>query len=238
MPMATASSMRPTTRSGATTRRRAAAGATSGTAVPEPATIRLLAVAEHARGWVHGAETSSPKSELLTRDSFAVDAAIPGFSPLHPSTTTAQLPHESYAPRLDRYRRLFRVQSGHRPVLRSPGRRKHQRVLSFGARCAVVACRDVDGGHDVCRRYAAGGDGHGRGQRHRRQLAVVVHGDERDDDGVFLRAALAAGRRDDRHRVCRAALLGQAGGVSARVSRALPGHSRSIASSWVGSIWR
>ena len=80
--------------------------------------------------------------------------------------------------------------------------------------------------------------GLGGEERHRRQLAVVEHGDERHDDRVLLRPAVAAGRRDDRHRVRRAALFRQAGRVSARLSRTCTSASRSIASSWVGSTWR
>ena len=80
---------------------------------------------------------------------------------------------DAHFPRLDRHRRLLRAQSRDRAVLRAPGARQHERVLSLRPRCALVAGRHVDGRHDVRRRHAAGRHRAGRQQRHRRQLAVV-----------------------------------------------------------------
>jgi hypothetical protein len=67
------------------------------------------------------------------------------------------------------------------------------------------------GSPDIVRQYGVAG-----------QLAVVGVRADRRGDGVLLRAAVAALRRDDRPRVLRAALLGQGRVARARLPRRLP----------------
>src|SRR5690242_21688015 len=58
--------------------------------------------------------------------------------------------NEPFTTGLDGHRRLFPFQSRYRDLLRTPGQREHQRVLSVRPQRAVVAGRHFDGGDDLC----------------------------------------------------------------------------------------
>ena len=86
-----------------------------------------------------------------------------------------------------------------------------------------MAGRHLDGRDDLCGGYSPRGDRLCREERDRGKLALVEFCHERDDDGVSLCSPVAKSRSDDRRGVCRTALFRKAGGLSARVPRALPG---------------
>ena len=97
---------------------------------------------------------------------------------------------------------------------------------------SVVAGGAVDGRDDVQQRHAELGDAAGAAVRRRRQLAMVGVRADRRGDGVFLCAAVAPLRRDDRPRVLRAAVLGHGRRRSSAASAPSTSGCSSTASSW------
>src|SRR5260370_13673442 len=93
------------------------------------------------------------------------------------------------------------------PLFSSPFGTKHGRLFRLGPRRSVVAGRHFDGRDDLRGRYAAGRDGAGLHARNRRELVVVELSAVGDDDGIPVRAAVAAVGLAYRRAVCRAALL-------------------------------
>ena len=126
--------------------------------------------------------------------------------------------------RLGRGRALLPVQPRRRLLLQVARAVERRRILPLRPQRPVVAGRDLHGRDHLRRRYAAGGHRNGRGQRDRRQLAVVVLRLERHADGVLLRAPVAALGRHDRRRIRRDPLLRKARGLPARIPRIVPGH--------------
>ena len=103
----------------------------------------------------------------------------------------------------------------------APFQPQRRRLLRLRPQRELVAGRHVDGGHDVCRRHAAGRHRPGLHAGHLRELAVVGPSVLGHDDGVSLRPAVAALRSAHRCAVRRDSLLRQACGLSARLSRHL-----------------
>src|ERR1700676_1307335 len=83
---------------------------------------------------------------------------------------------------------------------------EYRGLFRIGPRGELVAGGHVHGGDDVCRGHAAGGGRisvhAGRGG----ELAVVEFSAVRDDDGIFVRATVAAFWIDYRRAVCGDAL--------------------------------
>ena len=71
-----------------------------------------------------------------------------------------------------------------------------------GTQGLLVAGRHLHGGHDLCRRYAAGRHRTCSQLRNRRELALVEHADERHADGLSLCPFVAPRRGPDRCGVC------------------------------------
>jgi len=109
------------------------------------------------------------------------------------------------------------------PVLHPPGRQRCCPVLCLRAFAAMVACRNVDGGHDVQRRHAEFRNQPGPRTWCGAKLDVVGLSDYGHADSVLLCSPLATFGRTDGSGVLRNPLLGQVGGGRSWVSGTLPG---------------
>ena len=133
--------------------------------------------------------------------------------------------HELHPIRLDGGYRLSGDHTSSGLVLSWTLQQERGRLLCLRTQCLVVACRHVHGGDDVCCRHAAGGHWTGVHAGYRGKLAMVGLPSVGNDDGLSLRAALAAFRLAHRCPVRGDALLRQTRRILARLPRRL---SRSV----------
>ena len=129
--------------------------------------------------------------------------------------------HDVHSARLVRDSRLSRDHFAARLVFPAKRGEEHGELFRVGAHRFLVAGGNVDGCHHVRRGHTSAGRGTRLHARNRGQLAVVGVPAVWNDDGVPVRAAVAAIRLDDRRAVCRDALRRKARRVLARVSRDL-----------------
>ena len=138
-----------------------------------------------------------------------------------PKRSTIIATYVLHPPRLVGHCRISRHHAHPWPVVSQPLGQEHRRLLRFWTQRELVASRHLDGRHHLRRRHAASRHRPRLHAGHLGQLAVVGFPFLRNDDGLPLRAAVAAVRPAHRCAVCRDSLLRQAGGVSPRLSRHL-----------------
>ena len=141
---------------------------------------------------------------------------------------------DAHASRLAGHRRLPPHYASSRALLPRAFREEHRRLFCFRPQRVVVAGGNEHGGDDVRCGHAAGGHGTRLQAGDCGQLALVVLPSLRHDDGVSLRALVAAVRAAHGRATRRNPLFRQARGFSAGLSRAVPGSADELPDSRLG----